>query len=127
MVEEISVEVGGEIYGEAQGADAWYILGKGSVALTYQSAESQPVTVTEFSCPGDSFGELALLGDGVRALGAQATKDSNLLRISREAFDNFREKEPVVAQHFLYALAREIAELARSTAAHGKMLVVQTP
>jgi CRP-like cAMP-binding protein len=60
--------------------------------------------------PGDFFGELALLGSGVRSARVQATTRVRCLAIGRSDFSKLMDIEPRIAVAMLPVLARRLAE-----------------
>ncbi len=71
-----------------QGAigDRLYVLFAGAVEILREQAVGRPEVVAEL-LPGDVFGEIALLGDGVRTRSVRCTRPTVLLSLTREAFD----------------------------------------
>lgn len=122
IVEERAVSAGEAIFEEEAQADALYILAKGTVNLSTR-LNGANAELTTLSDMGDSFGELALLGEGTRAVSAHAATDGNVLVIARTAFEEFCEREPSIAAKFLKALAREVGRVAAATAPHVKTLL----
>lgn len=62
--------------------------------------------------PGDSVGEMSLLTGAPRTVGIQAIRDSLLVRIDREDFENLSREYPALALR----LAANVATLLQSTA-----------
>ena len=124
IVEVLQVSAGDRVFEEEAEADALYILAKGAIALSTNLGGSGEADLVTLSNVGDSFGELALLGEGSRAVSARVVEDGQVLIISREAFDDFRDREPTIAAKFLHALAREVGQIARATAPHVKTLLL---
>ena len=60
--------------------------------------------------PGEFFGELALLGTGVRTARVQATTRVRCLAIGRSDFAQLLDAEPRIAVAMLPVLARRLAE-----------------
>ena len=66
--------------------------------------------------PGDHFGELALLGDPLRATSVQADTPMRLARLSRSRYRSLATNHPRVALHFTQALAQAVgAQLIATT------------
>jgi CRP-like cAMP-binding protein len=64
--------------------------------------------------PGDCFGEMALVDQGVRSADVVANKDSILLKISPEAFDKLRREAPELAAPILYVISKTLAARIRA-------------
>lgn len=71
-----------------QGAvgDRLYIVFSGAVEVLREQAVGRPEVVAEL-LPGEIFGEIALLRDGVRTRSVRCTRPTVLLSLTREAFD----------------------------------------
>lgn len=123
IVEERKLAGGETVFEEEAAADALFIVGKGSVQLSTHLNGTQDAELTTLNQPGDSFGELALLGEGSRAVSARALEDAQVLVIPRARFEEFCSDHPAVAAKFLQAVAREVGRVARATAPHVKTLL----
>jgi len=64
---------------------------------------------------GESFGELALMDEGVRSADVIANKDSVLLSISNDGLKKLFQEAPALAAPFLHSLARMTAARLRQT------------
>ena len=64
---------------------------------------------------GESFGELALMDEGVRSADVVANKDSMLLSISTTGLRKLFQEAPALAAPFLHSLARVTAARLRQT------------
>jgi len=122
FAEEREFAQGATITVEESPADAFFVLARGSVQLS-SSVSGAVVPLAVLSEPGACFGEMALLGEGTRAVTATAVEASRLLEISRSAFDDFREAYPRAAAKFLYALAGEFGRVVRNAAPAVKSLL----
>ena len=71
-----------------QGAigDRLYLLFSGAVEVLREQAVGRPEVVAEL-LPGEVFGEMALLRDGVRTRSVRCTRPTVLLSLTREAFE----------------------------------------
>jgi CRP-like cAMP-binding protein len=65
--------------------------------------------------PGESFGELSLMDEGVRSADVVANKDSVLLNISKKGLQKLFQEAPALAAPFLHALSRMTAARLRQT------------
>jgi hypothetical protein len=60
---------------------------------------------------GDFFGQISLFDRGTHSVDVIANKDSILLRISSESFENLSREEPKLALHFAFALGRSVGKI----------------
>lgn len=83
---------GSLIFEKGSPAEALYIVLEGRVRI-FEPRDDGEVEVAEMG-PGDFFGELALLLEGVRSKSAQAIEDVELMVILKSAFDELLESDP---------------------------------
>jgi len=88
-LEWISLPAGTRLYSSGEPADGAYLLLSGCLATL--DARNRPVQRIE--C-GETFGELVLLGDAPRRETVAALRDSELVRIPREAFERAFLRHP---------------------------------
>jgi NTE family protein len=101
---------GGRILFE-QGApgDALFTLVSGAVGVSARDHNGTPIRIARLRAP-ETFGEMALLSDAPRAATVIALRDSQVLQLTRDAF------EAVIAEHpqTLLYFARMLADRLRS-------------
>ena len=90
------VRRGMSIINQGDAGDSFYILASGLVSVWNESEGSKPILLTHLSS-GAFFGEMALLGDGVRTASVKAEEDSQVFEISRDLLDQIIENYPTVA------------------------------
>ncbi len=83
---------GSLIFEKGSPAEALYIVLSGRVRI-FDSGEDGEVEVAEMG-PGDFFGELALLLEGVRSKSARAMEDVELMVIPKSSFDELLKSDP---------------------------------
>ena len=73
------------IFRTGDDGDAWYLVISGAVRIAGNRADGSPL---EFAVvePGDGFGEIALLDEGLRSADAITTSPTSLARLPRAAF-----------------------------------------
>jgi CRP-like cAMP-binding protein len=81
-----------------------FVLEEGTVAVELPGGR------TLLRGPGEFFGELALLGSGVRTARVQATTQVRCLALGRSDFARLLEEEPRIAVAMLPVLARRLAD-----------------
>lgn len=110
----LRLEGGDWLFHQGEAADAFYILIRGRLQVWLESdgktALSAPKLIGRVT-PGDSVGELALLTRASRSAGIRAMRDSSLIRISRDSFQQLALKHPPM----LMKLAERAANLAQKS------------
>jgi CRP-like cAMP-binding protein len=101
---------GERLYAEGDTDAALYVLTIGAIEL--RSSRSAPLTLE----PPATAGEIAFIDRGVSLETAVATTDTELLRLSQDAFEVLSAREQQLAQHILRDLARTLAHTLRTQA-----------
>jgi len=112
VLQQIRLEGGEWLFHQGAEADSLYILVRGRLQVWLESKAGHKLQEPELIgrvTPGDSVGELALLSRGTRSAGIQAVRDSTLIRISRNSFQQLTQKHPSL----LMKLAERAANLAQ--------------
>jgi CRP-like cAMP-binding protein len=102
-VEEVSAAV--KLIGEGCHGYSFFVLQDGSVTVTIDGAEIRTLS------SGDFFGELALLGDGIRSATVTTASPCRLLVLFGTEFRQIQQQYPELAQR-IEAGVREIAHAA---------------
>lgn len=102
LVREVEVRNGQAIYGEADLADAIYVVFKGRVRLL--SGDKELSTVG----PGEAFGTWALVDDCERGQRAECVEDGLLVALGRDDFYDFAAGDPALLQGIIRVLARRL-------------------
>lgn len=77
--------------------------------------DSTPVIIDRF-WPGQSFGEMALVDEGIRSGSAVAReKDTHVLRIPRRDLLNLCEQHPELGYRIMFNLASDMSQKIRNT------------
>lgn len=105
LVREVEMATGQAIYGEADLADAIYVVFKGRVRLS--AGEKELSTVG----PGEAFGTWALVDDSERGQRAECVEDGLLVALGREEFYDFAASDPALLQGIIRVLARRLKSL----------------
>ena len=95
---------------EGEPGESLHLVSSGRLAVRVSTPDGATATLTVISA-GDSFGELALLGDHVRTATVVALESSETLVLTRSAFDALRRSHPGVERALTQALARRVQEL----------------
>jgi CRP/FNR family cyclic AMP-dependent transcriptional regulator len=95
---------------EGEPGESLHLVRSGRLAVRVSTSDGATATLTVMSA-GESFGELALLGDHVRTATVVALEPSETLVLTRSAFDALRHSHPAVERVLTQALARRVQEL----------------
>lgn len=96
------------LYAEGDADAALYVLTIGAIEL--RSSRAAPVTLE----PPATAGEIAFIDGGVSLETATATTDTELLRLSQDAFEVLSAREQQLAQRILRDVARRLARTLRA-------------
>ena len=95
---------------EGEPGESLHLVRSGRLAVRVSTPDGATATLTVMSA-GDSFGELALLGDHVRTATVVALEPGETLVLTRSAFDALRRSHSAVERVLTQALARRVQEL----------------
>jgi CRP-like cAMP-binding protein len=101
---EFEAAAGHVLVERGQDGAGMFVLKEGTVAVELPGGR------TLRRGPGEFFGELALLGSGVRTARVQATTHVRCLALGRSDFARLLEEEPRIAVAMLPVLARRLAD-----------------
>jgi CRP/FNR family transcriptional regulator, cyclic AMP receptor protein len=99
---EESREQGEEIFGEGEAGDALYLVLDGKVRV--HRGDRQIAELGEREC----FGEMAILDASPRSATVTAVTDTNLLKISREDFQEIMAEKPEIALGIIKVLSHRL-------------------
>lgn len=94
-VEVHHVRAGEVVATEGDYGDSLFVVVAGTVRVEKQRADGPPLVLNHLG-PNTFFGEIALLGSGVRTASVVATTDVDLLELSRSTLDELRARYPNV-------------------------------
>lgn len=97
------------IFNETEPGAGLYIIESGSVAISKQPEEGDPIKLAEF-VTGNFFGELALIEEIPRSATAIALEQTKLLAFPKPDLDRLIERQPQLAVKILYNLSRLVAQ-----------------
>ena len=100
-------EQGEEIFAEGEAGDALYLVLDGKVRV--HRGDRQIAELGEREC----FGEMAILDASPRSATVTAVKDTNLLKISREDFQEIMSEKPEIASGIIKVLTRRLRNATR--------------
>ena len=93
-VQPVRYPEGEVIFRKGDKGDALFLIEEGQVSIVAgNNRKKSEATLAELG-PGNSFGEMALLTGELRSATVVAVKDTSLLRIDKEHFDELLERSP---------------------------------
>jgi NTE family protein len=105
-VTELQVPAGEWIMREGEEADSLFIIRSGRVEVL---DEGPPEALIRMLRRGDVLGELALLRQGTRSASARARRDTELLELRRQAFEELIQTAPSFALGLTRAMGAQLA------------------
>ena len=119
LCQEVVFNAGNIIFQENSSNKELYVITQGEVDILINrgtvSAEKKEAAVARLR-RGQSFGEVALVDEGLRSASARATqKDTRLLIIQREKLIILCETYPQLGYRLMYNLAADLAMKIRNT------------
>jgi HlyB family type I secretion system ABC transporter len=108
-----SFNFGDAIVREGEDADAFYVLVSGRARVVKAGRGGEEVSLNVLR-PGDSFGEMALLGRTKRAATVRASGDVEVFRLDRSVFDSLVGRNPDIGKYLdLHARHRSLSNFFR--------------
>ena len=123
ICQEITCQAGENIFLEGSNSDELYIITQGEVEIRVDpglvggksEGEISPVTIATLR-RGQSFGEVALVDQGVRSATACATQDhTHLLVLARQELIRLCDDYPIFGYQLMRNLAADLALKLRNT------------
>jgi NTE family protein len=104
----VGVPGGRPLFEEGEAGDALYTLVTGCVGISTRDPRTGALQRIARLRPPDTVGEMAVLSPAPRSATATALRDSHLLRLTREAFQEVVERYPGMLLYFADLLARRL-------------------
>ena len=98
---------GDEVFAEGEAGDALYLVVDGKVRV-----HKQDRVIAELG-ERECFGEMAILDAAPRSATVTATSESNLLKITREDFQEIMSEKPEIAMGIIKVLTRRLRDAIR--------------
>ena len=96
------------IFERGSKSGSFFVIISGEVKI-FVEREKGEEHVLSLLKPGDSFGEIALLSEGLHSTSAKATCNSSLLMLSKKDFDSLCREFPEISREYLKILATRVA------------------
>ncbi len=121
ICEECSFQAGKMIVHENSRDNELYLILQGQVEVLMDpelvspgpNHQASPGVITRL-WPGQSFGEMALVDEGVRSASVRAVTDTHLLRITREKFLRLCTVYPELGYRVMFNLASDLSQKIRN-------------
>ncbi|MBN9045056.1 MAG: Crp/Fnr family transcriptional regulator [Rhizobiales bacterium] len=108
--ERLVLRAGRELFREGQSADCGYIVVSGAITLFHEAENGGRIPVRAVG-PGAMLGEMALIAQTARPIGALAETETEVIRISRTVFRRILEEYPEAAASLHAEISRNLVEL----------------
>ncbi|MDP4024851.1 patatin-like phospholipase family protein [Methylobacterium sp. NEAU 140] len=108
----VAVPGGTVLFEQGEPGDALYTLVSGAVGVSARDHHGVSSRLARLR-PPESFGEMALLSDAPRAATVVALRDTNLLRLTRPAFEAVIGEHPHTLLYFARMLADRLRQIYR--------------
>lgn len=107
-IEEAEFAEGAVIFKQGDEGSALFLIEDGSVDISYGEGRGRVVLSTLF--PGQYFGELSLFDGAPRSATATATKRARLMRLDRDDFVDFVNKNPSAALRIIAEMSERLRQ-----------------
>ena len=108
------IEVGANhtIFEEGSSGDGWWMILGGEVSVTKEMPSGPPHILSHLEA-GDGFGEMSLIDGSPRMATLHAIEDTQMARLSREAFLQMLQNKEMSAIKLLWALSTVLCQRQR--------------
>ncbi|MEJ7811631.1 MAG: peptidase domain-containing ABC transporter [Gemmatimonadaceae bacterium] len=89
---------GTPIVREGEAGDAYYVLVSGRARIVKSGDNGEEISLNVLR-PGDTFGEIGLLGGATRTVTVRASNDVEVLRLDKSVFDALVRSRPEIRQY----------------------------
>jgi anion transporter len=108
-LEPLSYPSGSIIFRQAEPADAFYLVARGTVGVYVAANRGTAETPVKILHAGAPFGEMALLTNSARTATIKVETDCEVLRLDRTSFLDLVQEHPGVALSIAATLSRRLA------------------
>lgn len=109
VVESVEVKKNGVLFDAGQKADGLYFVISGKMAVQKETGFGTRKQVVALLDSGAPVGEAGLLTGGLRGASVVAVEDASLLYLSKKAFDELCEEQPLLGLVFFRWLLDRIS------------------
>lgn len=116
IVEEKSFVDGGTVFKEGEEGDAMYAILSGAVKIVKMIDPQKGLTKDlAILTTGDFFGEMSLIDKSPRSASVVSLGSANLVRVSRQAFQDLLQKSSITAANLLFGIIQTVSGRLRQT------------
>ena len=112
--EHLVLPEGESLFEQGDPARAMYVVAKGRLQVTSRTKVGEEVVLAELE-KGTVVGEMSIIGGGSRSASVAAMAESELFRLSRDAFESLRSQDRPAAYKIIVRLARMLGDRRRRT------------
>jgi len=128
LCEDVVFSKGETIFEENSSSKELYVIADGEVKIVVNSGAGKKGTTVATLRRGQSFGEVALVDEGLRSASARAAeKDTRLVVIQRDRLLMLCETYPQLGYRLMYNLSADLAMKIRNTDLRIRDQVLYTP
>lgn len=128
LCQDVVFSKGETVFEENSSSKELYIIAEGEVKILINSAAGKKGTPVATLRRGQSFGEVALVDEGLRSASARAAeKDTRLVIIPRDRLLMLCETYPQLGYRLMYNLSADLAMKIRNTDLRIRDQVLYTP
>jgi len=109
VLEPIEIETGEALIEEGDPAEDLYFILRGKVSIWGELSETEPVRLRTLG-PGTTVGEIGLYLDATRSANVLADEPTTAMKLSADALEVMRQKDPALLAAFHEMIARQLSE-----------------
>lgn len=102
------------VFVESEPGVGMYVINSGGVDVLLNQDSDEPLYLAQLE-PGDFFGEMALLGEGLRSATARTRKKSDLIGLFHPDLVEIMNLHPIMGAKITLGLSKTLAERLRFT------------
>ncbi|MEE9512584.1 MAG: cyclic nucleotide-binding domain-containing protein, partial [Anaerolineales bacterium] len=108
-LEPIEIDTDEALFEEGDPAEDLYFILRGRVSIWGQLSETEPVRLRTLG-PGTTVGEIGLYLDATRSANVLADEPTTAMKLSADALEVMRQKDPALLAAFHEMIARQLSE-----------------
>ncbi len=106
-LERVFLPGGKRLIRQGEPNDSLYILLNGRLRIIRKRLDGQIEKLAEIGS-GDCVGEMGVLSEDIRSASVYAIRDSNLIKLSKSAYNRFKQKYPAILEQINQVLIRRL-------------------
>jgi SulP family sulfate permease len=109
ILEPIEIDADEALFEEGDPAEDLYFILRGRVSIWGELSETEPVRLRTLG-PGTTVGEIGLYLDATRSANVLADEPTTAMKLSADALETLRQKNPTLLAAFHEMIARQLSE-----------------